>query len=53
MEGVLVGGPYDGGEWEHRVVGVDVGCVFGRLLNRFHFFFAACVVEGADYDGLA
>lgn len=43
----------DGARGEHGVVRVDVGRVFGGLLDGFHFLFAGLLVEGADDDGLA
>jgi hypothetical protein len=43
----------DLGEREHGVVWIDVGGVSGSLLDCFHFFFAAGVVEGTDYNWLS
>lgn len=53
MQSVVVIHPNDGRRREHGVVRVDVGGVFGRLLDGGHFLLAASVVEGAHYDWLA
>jgi hypothetical protein len=42
----------DGGKWQHRVLGIDVCCIFCSLLDGFHFGLATCVVEWADDDRL-
>ena len=52
-EGVVVVWSYNCWKWQHGVVRVDVGSVSCGLLDRFHFFFAAGVVEGADHDWLS
>lgn len=39
--------------WQHGVVWCDVRCVFGSLLDGFHFFFASSVVEWTYHDGLS
>jgi hypothetical protein len=38
---------------QHGIVRSNVRGVFCGLLNSFHLFFAACVVEGTDDDWLA
>jgi hypothetical protein len=50
---VWIIGSYDMARRQHRVVRSNVCGIFRRLLNGFHLFFAACVVEGTDDDWLA
>lgn len=53
MQRIIVIDPNDRRRRQHRVLRSYGRRVFRGLLDGFHLFFAACVVEGADYDGLA
>jgi hypothetical protein len=38
---------------KHRVIGIDLGSIFGGLLDSLHFLFAAGMVQGTNNNGLA
>lgn len=52
MQSVSITRTDDGGERKHRVVGINMGGVFGRLLDSVHLSFAGGVIKGADHNRL-
>lgn len=51
-QGIMVLCTYYGGEWEHGIVGVDVGGVLGCLLDSLHLGLAPGMIEWTDNNGL-
>ena len=52
IEGVGIVGPYDGWEWQHRVVWIHMRCISCSLFDGFHLFFATGVIEWTYHDRL-